>query len=128
MKRSGLKRKTPLKAKTPLKSRVGLKRGKGLNKVSEKKKEEILNEEQIRRELCREADGEFGWNEKKGVRIYHCHNGICRKCGKRRNLDLEHKKKRSLMGKTDKKNCRMYCRLCHTKKDGGMRVVENGSK
>jgi len=118
VKRSGLKRKTPLK------SRVRLKRGKGLNKVSEKKKQEILNEEQIRRELCKEANGEFGWNEEKGVRIYYCHNGICRKCGKRRNLDLEHKKKRSLMGKTDKKNCRMYCRICHTKKDGGMRVVE----
>lgn len=117
-----------LKRKTPLKSHIGLKRGRGLNKVSDKKKQEILNEEQIRRELCKEADGEFGWYEENGVRIYHCHNGICQNCGKRRNLDLEHKKKRSLMGKTDKKNCRMYCRLCHMKKDGGVRVVEDGKE
>lgn len=90
---------------------TNLKFRKPINKISKKKLKEIKNEQPIRKELAKRADGrceQCGRLESQSIGGLHPHEEIFRSKG----------------GKLSKSNSRLLCHVCHSKKHGII-VVEH---
>ncbi len=127
MKRTPLQRHIPLKAKTPLKVRVGLKshttmkRGKKIKVISERKVNEINQQETVRIALCIRAGGSASVSIRKTVGgnlvSVKCEGGRCEICHKSAEivgqLETHAHVSRSVGGRISMEVSRMVCRSCH---------------
>ncbi|KKN44545.1 hypothetical protein LCGC14_0692250 [marine sediment metagenome] len=115
--RAGLKTYKPLRAKKPL------------NHMSVRKIHQVNSEVEDRRELCRLAKGkpEIVVTKRKlnngttlEIKTVECHNGICKDCGDRHNLEPHEEGLRSRGAKVSLEESEMLCRECHN--DRGSKV------
>lgn len=92
---------------------------KPINKISAKKREEMIQEIEVRALLCARAGGVLDIGGLiNGVPVSTCRGGRCETCGKKadwRGLSVHHKVFRSHQGKTDMDNCEMVCAPCHSR-------------
>ncbi|KKM95109.1 hypothetical protein LCGC14_1191470 [marine sediment metagenome] len=108
--RAGLQTYKPLRAKKPL------------NCMSSRKIHQVNSEVEDRIELCRLAKGKpkltiYRRKQNDGtileLHTVECHNGICKDCGQRSNLEPHEEGLRSRGAKVSMEDSEMLCRECH---------------
>ena len=88
-----------------------------INPISDKRREEMKAEYEIREQLCGRAGGYWV----RSGSYYRCIGGLCEGCSQPpdwRGLSPHEKKHRSQGGKLSLENSKMLCGKCHSKEHG----------
>jgi len=94
-----------------------MRRTKGIPKMSERRKEEMEAEYEIRKQLCERAGGYFVRSGDK----FRCIGGTCELCGQPpdwRGLRPHEEPFKSHGGRVSLKDSKMLCGECHSKRHG----------